>query len=900
MKLAGYLTAMRRESRGSRGRLLFFTGCLAVGVAAVVGVGVLVGLLDEGVRRNARQLLAADMVVSARRPLPEELGEALAQEVGLERTDVRELATVVSSGPRAGAGASDEAGAETGKTRSRLTELKVVKGQYPFYGDLVLDPPGSLGAALDAESVVVAPELLAALQLSRGDELLVGGASFRIAASVVSEPDRMGFSLTLGPRVFMTAEGLERTALLGVGNRVRYKALLRAPGAATGLQLAALEGRLREALPDAGFLRFETFDEAQPTLRRALERVEDYLGLVALLSLLLGGVGVAQIVRTWMAERTEGVAVLRCLGMRPWEILWLYVAQVCVLALAGSVLGALLGTVFPYALLSAVPDVLPPGFLGAPPVWPVLRGLALGMGVALVFSLPPLLAVWRVPPARVLRADAAPLPAPRWMAISAVLVLLLGLFGSAFVQSGDWLTALIFTGGLVVLIGLLALGARTLMRASRALPRERMHPYLAHGVAALSRPGAGTVGAVVALGLGVLVVLAMLLVEGRLAEELRTALPEEAPSSFLVDVQPDQWMGVRAAMLAEGAEAVDSVPVVMARLAEIDGTSVADLLARRRVRRGAAGGEGEGDGSSADAGSRSEYESENTGDSEAEREGGGEAGRDGGSPRWVLSREQRLTWRQDLPADNRILEGELWSDPERAEVSLEEGFAEDLGVGVGSELVFDIQGVLVDVLVSSIRSVEWRSFSINFFVIVEPGLLESAPHFRIAAARLSREGENALEAQLVERYPNVTLLRVRDIIEKVGELLGRLALGIRLLGGFTALAGVVILAGAVASTSLRRSQEVALLKTMGVTRGGVAALFATEYALSGLLAGCVGSLGAYALAWAFLEHVADLGAELPWAILPVAILLTGLLAVSAGLAASGRALRVPPVESLRR
>ncbi len=933
MNLRTYLVTMARESRGSRGRLLFFTACLSVGVAAVVGVGVLVGTLDEGIRRNARQLLAADLVVSARRELPAELDGLLDAEDGLERTDVRELATVSAAVGR------------DGETRSRLTELKVVDGRYPFYGELGLDPPGTLADHLAPDTVVVGPELLPALDVSVGDELLVGGEPFRIVATVVAEPDLLGFSLTLGARVFMSGDAFRRTALTGVGNRVRYKALLHLPGNPTGAALADLEQRLRDGLPDASYLRFETHDEAQPTLRRSLGRVEDYLGLVALLSLLLGGVGVAQIVRAWIAERTQGIAVLRCLGLRPREILALYVSNVVVLALVGSAVGAAIGSALPFALLAVAPDLVPPDLVGAVPLAPLLRGLGLGVGVALLFSLPPLVAVWRVPPARVLRADAAPLPAPRLVRWGAGLALLAGLLGSAWVQADDLERAAWFTGGLVVTAALLALGARGLMRASRAIPRDALHPYLKHGLAALSRPGAGTTAAVVALGLGALVVLAMILVEGRLQDELATALPEEAPSSFLVDIQPDQWDGVRAAMEARGATAVDSVPVVMARLAEVGGVPVQELMARGRGGGGAAGGPdataagatggppasgGDATGTTAVDGAHGGDASDGAGavdaqpddrtadddtppaagdpdagygddddDDDAARDGG-ERRRGGRRSRWVLTREQRLTWRAELPEDNEIVDGALWSDPDRAEVSLEEGFAEDLGVGVGDALVFDVQGVLVDVVVTSIRSVEWGSFSINFFVIVEPGLLEAAPHFRIAAARLDREAENDLEQELVADYPNVTLLRVRDIIEKVAALLTRLAMGVRVLGAFTALAGVVILAGAVASTGLRRAQEVALLKTLGVTRRGVIALFATEYALSGLMAGLIGGLGAYALSWAFLDEVAQITPSLPWLDLPVATAATAVLAVLSGIAASARALRVRPVESLRR
>jgi putative ABC transport system permease protein len=345
------------------------------------------------------------------------------------------------------------------------------------------------------------------------------------------------------------------------------------------------------------------------------------------------------------------------------------------------------------------------------------------------------------------------------------------------------------------------------------------------------------------------------LIETRLGHALRTALPENAPSVFLVDVQPDQWDGVRETMIAGGAQSIDAVPVVMARMREVDGQDVTELAA------------------------------------ELEKQG---------KPSWVFTREQRLTWLEELPESNELVAGELWSDPDRPEVSLEERFAADLGVSVGSTLKLDVQGVPFELAVTSVRKVDWKSFGINFFFVVEPGVLEDAPHFRIAAARLEPAAlEIALQNDLAEDFPNVTMMRVRPILEKVAGVLERLAFGIRALGSFTILTGLVILAGAIGTTALRRGREAALLKALGVTRGGVTRLFAFEYALSGLVAGALGAGGALVLSWAFLVKLAQLDVELPWITLPIAALATALLATLSGLSASLRALSARPMDTLR-
>lgn len=844
------LRTMLRESRRSRGRLAFFTACLGIGVLAVVGVSSIVATIQDGVRSHARELLAADLSVESRRPLSDEIGAFFADFEGSERTDVRELDTMVSVTRDDGT-----------TSASRLVELKVVDGRYPFYGTLDLEPAGTLATCLDATSAVAGPELADELGVALGDEISIGGQRFRIAAWVRDEPDRISFSLAMGPRVFVNAAGFARTALEGFGSRVEYKALYRLPDDPTGELLATRKRDLVDTVPDARLVRVETYREAQPTLRRALRRVERFLGLVALLSLVLGGTGVAQIVRSWLAGRTESVAVLRCLGFRPREILLLYLGHVALLALVGSLLGALVGALLPYGIPRVAPALFPGSPEAAGSAWAmwqwgaVLRGVGLGVGIALVFTVPALTAIWKVPPARVLRSDAAPLAAPLRVRLAAHGALLAGLVVSAWVQADSLRVALVFSGGLVLLAAVLSGAARALVALARKLPRARLNPYLLHAVAALARPGAGSTGAIVALGLGVLVVLGMFLVERRLVEQLETALPEDAPSVFLVDIQPAQWPGVREELERSGADEIDGVPVVMARLSAIDGVDTRELADRR--------------------------------------------GPDGRA-RWVLRREQRLTYADELPEDNELVAGAPWDrDDGIAEISLEEGFAADLGAELGTRLAFDLQGVPVELVVTSLRSVEWQSFGINFFLVVEPGILEDAPQLRLAAARVAPDAEGPLQDRLAGEYPNVTLLRVRAIIARVGALLLRLAFGVRLLGAFTIVTGLVVLAGAISATSLRRGREVALLKTLGVTRGGVTRLLATEYALCGLVAGAIGATGALALAWAFLTRIVELPTDLPLAAIPLAALATALLAAVSGLVASARALRVRPLASLR-
>ena len=482
-------------------------------------------------------------------------------------------------------------------------------------------------------------------------------------------------------------------------------------------------------------------------------------------------------------------------------------------------------------------------------------------------SLPPLVAGSRVPPIRVLRRDAEPIPPSRLAVAGSVLAVLASVTTLAAWQADSWLQGALFAGGLAVTALLLGLAAAGLSRLANR-PRRRARSWLRHGLAALGRQGASTTSGIVALGLGVLVLLCMFLVERGLATELGRDLPENAPTAFLIDIQTDQWAGVEALLHERGAENIDSVPMVMARISAVDGRSSGDL--------------------------------------QAEIKAGDEAGRRDRRQRWTLRREQRLTYLDELPEGNRIVEsisataeGRPWVRDGVDEISIDREFAAGLGAGVGSVLTLDVQGVELELTVTSLREIDWSTFGINFFLVVEPGVLEAAPQSRLAAARLPAGGEQQLQDALADAFPNVTMVRTREMLDKIASTLDRLSLGVRLLGGLTVFAGLAILAGAVSAGQVRRGAEVALLKTLGMTRRQVVATFATEYALTGLVAGLIGSVGGAVLAWLTLTR----GMEISWRAEPhwllAAVVLTVLLSVASGLAASAGALRKRPVEVLR-
>ncbi len=703
--------------------------------------------------------------------------------------------------------------------------------------------------------------MLERLALQVGATLRIGHADYRIVDTLTAEPDRLDFNLSLGPRVLLSAEGLRRTGLFEARSRVEYIALLRLPPGATGRDADLVAYYLRRQLPNSTYYRVETFSQAQPAVRSGIRRIGRFLGFVSLLSLLIGGVGVAQTMRSWIATRTTTIAIYKCLGMRPRDITWLYLVQMIQLALLGSLVGAAIGLVTQWSLPMLLSHVLPTELVRWWQPIAVLKGVGLAVVVSLVFAGGPLLAARRVPAVRIflVRDNAS---RRGWERVVLGTVTIGVLFAVAVAQSESARDAAIFTGGLVVLTAILAATARGLGFVvggwSRRALRGAAGVWLRHGLAALARPGAATTGSMVALGLGVTVVLAVHLVQAQLGDELSGEIPTDAPSTFLIDIQPDQWAGVRTLLEQRGAREVRSVPVIAARVKAIDGVAAETILKQSR------------------AGERPKDEQP-----------------------WALTRQQRLTYAAELPKGNRIDADELWREPGVDEISVEQSFARGLGVDVGSVLTLDIQGVAIDLKVTSLRDVNWRTFGINFFLLVEPGVLEDAPQMRLATAQLPAPQQQQIQDALTEAYPNVTAVHIRAVLDKVLGLLGRLGIAVRALGGFAVFTGLIILGGALSATYARRGREVALYKTLGMTRRDVLAIFTVEFALLGIVASIIGAAAASVLGWATMTHVLEVEWQPRSLDLVVAVAVSSLLTVSVGWLVSVGSLATRPMRVLR-
>jgi len=829
-----------RQARGAWRHFVLLAACVALGVAALVAVGSFAATLDHTLAREAKALTGGDLEVRAARPLDGETAAALAdlRAKGASVVSVRELLAM----------------ARGADGRALLVELKAPGAGYPLYGRLETAPPAPLAALLAEGGAVVQGEALERLGLRVGDRLALGAATFTVRGVVEREPDRSASLVTLGPRVFVAGDALERTGLVQVGSRVRYRVLVRLPA-----PLAARDAReaMARRIADPG-VRVASYDEAQPGLRRFFSQLASYLGLVGIASLLVGGIGVASSVATFVRRQAPTIAILKALGADSRTVLATFLWQTLTVGAAASVAGAVLGTALQPVLIRLLAGLVPFTLEARVEPLTLARGVLMGVLTTFLCALWPLLAVRTVRPSLILRAevDTAPARGPRPWAVA--LPVAAGLAALALWQAGSLKLGGIFLGAAVAAVVTLLVLARGLVGAARRLPRAPW-PAWRHGLGGLRRPGGHPARVVVALGAGVMLLVAVALLQDSLDAQIDHERRREAPSFFFVDVQPDQREAFARVLARTGGGVTPALtPIVRARLAAVNGVRVTRDLVRSRV--------GE------------------------DREGA-----------FYYTREYALTWSAEPPPGTVVTRGRWWGpDPGPARISVEEAMARQLGVDVGGRLTFDVQGVPVEAEVASLRKVDWQSLATNFFVVFSPGALDGAPVTFVATARTTAAAEGPVAAAVDAAFPNVTAIPVRDVLERVGAVLGDMAVAIRVMALFTVATGVVVMAGALTATRYQRLYESAVLRTLGATRGAVARAFAVEYGCLGAAAGLGGTALAALLAWIVLRFVLDTPWRFEPQVLVGGIVATMALAVAVGFLATYRLLGAKPLPVLRR
>ncbi len=822
----------RRDLRGGTRGLRIVLACLALGVAAIAAVGSLRAAVDAGLADDGRALLGGDLSIEGGvQPLPDALRPWLEARGG----KVSQIVTLRSL-----------LAAPNGDRQ--LIELKAVDPAYPLVGAVVLTPAMPLAAALDG-GVAADPLVLERLRLHPGDTVKIGTAQLVLRAALTAEPDHASGIAILGPRVLIAAASLPATGLLQTGSLQTYDWRVVLPA---GTDLDAFTKSIRAAFPGTGW-RIRNATQAAPGVNQAVDQTSLFLILVGLCSLLVGGIGVATGVRSWLEGRARTIATLRCLGASASTIFAVFAIEIGVLCGLGIVIGLAIGAALPVIGLLLFGDLLPIPAQGGIYPGPLALAALYGVLTAACFALWPLARSARIPGAALFRD--AMLPSGRGVgwptamlnaALAAVLVALVVLTSPA---RGF---ALSFCGTALATLVVFRLGGAGLMLLARRAPITRP-PALRLGLANLHRPGSATPLLLVSLGLGLTTLASVALIEGNIHQGLVGDLPTAAPSFFFIDIQNDQVARFDSIVHAQpGVTDLHEVPSLRARIVALNGVPVDQVKV------------------SPDS-------------------------------RWGLNGDRGLTYSAAVPQGSTVVAGQWWAADYDGPplLSLDAGLAAGWGLKVGDSLRANVLGRDIDFRIANLRSIAWRQLTINFALVASPGLLQHAPHMNIATIRNPPQDDAALLRTVSDALPNVTGIRVADILQSVADIVTKLATALLATGSVTLASGALVLAGAVAAGQRRRMAEAVVLKAVGATRRQVRTAWLVEFGAIGVTAGLLAAAIGTAASWGVLHFVM----HAPWVFLPGILALTVgacvVLMLGFGYAGTEAALRAPAAPLLR-
>ncbi|WP_136415661.1 FtsX-like permease family protein [Herbaspirillum sp. ST 5-3] len=828
------IQALRMTRRDWRaGELRFLLVALIVAVASLASVGFFIDRMRAGLNRDAHQLLGADLVVNADQPINRAwYAEALRRGFTLaENVTFPSMAT---------AGEGD-------KAVSQLAAVKAVSAGYPLRGALKLaSSDGGERTTRDIPeegTVWVDPGVLSGLDVKAGDLLKLGDKQFRIAQVIAVEPDRGAGFMNFAPRVMLPLSDLPATKLIQNGSRVTYRLLVAGEQAEVARFQRWLQGRIER--DNVKGVRIESLESGRPEMRATLDRAEEFLSLVGLLSAMLAAVAVAMAARRFMLRHLDACAMLRCLGLTQNQVTAMYLIEFFAVGLVGSLLGAAVGFAAHFVLLEGLGKLVT-SELPSATFLPALQSMATGLLLLIGFAIPPILQLRNVPHNRVIRRE-QDAPQPATLATYG-----LGLFafiGLLLWQSGNPKLGLLTAAGFLAGFAVFALAGWLSLRSLRLLRMGINHPAWRFALTALQRRQGATVVQIVALALGLMALLLLTVIRGDLVDAWRNSTPPDAPNRFVINIQPEQKADFEKRLAANGIGKAQLYPMIRGRLIQVNDQPITnETYVDDRARR-------------------------------------------------LVDREFNLSTMRDIPPQNRIVAGR-WYDNRKPEASVEEGLAKTLKLKLGDKLRFDIAGQQVEATITSLRKLDWGSMRVNFFVILNPALVENMPQTWITAFHLPQE-KISLVNDLMREFPNLTVVDVGSMIRQVQGVLDQVIAAVEFLFLFTLASGVLVLYAALVGSQDERIRESGLLRALGATRRQLSQSQWIEFALIGGLSGVLAASGAAAIGWTLARYVFNF----EWTFSPVvwiAGLTSGALcAFIGGWAGLRNVLNQPPLQTLR-
>ena len=805
LKFTQLITLMLAESRGAWKRMFFFILCIAIGVAAVMTVKTFSNMVQETIQGQAKGLIAADIVIKGSWKQGEDdiVYQKKILPSGTQFLFLKELHGMAQF-------KNSESPKKSGSLITELKSIPLTGAQYPFYGEFKSDPNQPLQELLAGNGAVVEPSFIIKTGLSLGDEFSLGKTKLKITGIVLSEPDRISRAFSIGPRLFVSRASLDKADLIQPGSRIKHRTLIKLPNS---IELEKALVLLESGLPDKT-ISIRTYKDVQSSLSSSIDRMGQYLGALGVIALLMGGIGVAMIVRTFMAQKLDTLAIMNCLGASSRTLFKVYLLQSFLMGLAGSLLGVGIGFFLTYLLPAKMEGLinyqLEPAFYWTPS----LQSLLLGIATTLLFCLWPLLSAVHTRPLRLFRRNlqedelTSGSTKDRWLV---GLTLCVGLGAMICWQAGSLKRGLVFLTALGISIGVFMLASMLLLKLLKMLPQSGPLSRK-YGMSNLKRPNNQAVSIITCLGMGIMLILTVRLVQMDTLAMLNKNTEMKPPNYFFIDIQKDQkerFVKVLNQIVPEAERSL--TPLVRSRLYKIDDQLIANWKYKDKQRE-----------------------------------------------EWFINREFALTFMAGPPPkDNVVIEGQWWNEEraKNAEVSLEQDAAKRLNAKIGSQLTIEIQGIPVSAKVTSIRTVNWRNMRTNFYMIFSPGALAEAPLTYVATVHVPDEKELQLQHAVVKALPNITALSTRDIVNTIESTVSKLTTLVDFMSGFAIAAGLFILSGSIASTKYRRLRESAILKILGAKRKVVASILGFEYATLGVIAALVGILIAQGFSWAIMKYM---------------------------------------------
>jgi putative ABC transport system permease protein len=827
------------DLRGGLGGFYVFVACVALGVAVITGVGALSDGLRSGFERQGQSLLGGDLSLSRIHQ------EASAAEIAWMRRQgsVSEVATLRSMARRPDG------------SQPALVELKSVDGNYPLFGDLQIEGGGKLHELL-AKGALVDQLLLDRMALKTGDLIRIGTADIAIAGVIRKEPDQIGERLPFGPRVLVSNAFLTTTGLVQPGSLVRWSYRIRF---ADGVSDADVKGRclsIKNDLPEAGFICANRTNPS-PNVSRSIERLRQFLTLIGLTSLLVGGVGVANAVSTFVDRKRKSIAIFKCVGASSRQVLSIFLIEVLLLAGLGVAIGMAAGMLLPPLIQALYGNALPFEIRFAISAKSLLIAAFYGFMVALAFMLWPLGRSEQVRASVLFREDVAPQRAwPRRSIVAATVALAIGLTAFAVTSSDIKLMALWFVlGTAATLVVFLGIGSGLAILAAR-VPRPRI-PEIALALGNIGGPGSLTRAIVLSLGAGLSLLVAVGLVNASLVSEFEDRLPEKSPDYYVLDIRKGDWDGFAALVKRHSPTAIiEHAPMLRGRIVALGNRQAEQIKAPPEAQ-------------------------------------------------WVLNGDRGITFAEAVPNGSHVVEGQWWPKDYEGEplVSFEAEIARRLGLKIGDTVVANVLGRNITARISNLREVKWENLTINFVMVYSPNTLKTAPYNLLATVTLPRGHTSKDEGRLIQEastaYPSLTMVRVRDAISLFNQVFEKVMVAVRAAGGVTIAAGALVLAGAMATAQRRRIYQAVVLKAIGATRRQILSAHLTEYLLlalfTALVAAAVGTFAAYIV----LRFVMEIPFQFALGSLLQALTLATGLVVAFGLGATWRVLGAPAVPYLK-